>query len=326
MVILWLRESSPKDGSSRGSLLNPRSQQHLQQQHMEQEEVLHLQVRKHRSTQQQQKELRGENEDGRPAAQVVVRSGEEIGQPQDDRNSKDSLAKDNSNNDQGSRGQQQKGDQHHRTAAAAVKTHTATATTIRLSSKRTRERIKSKVSSLAAAAAASIPKARKAIKGSGNYKNNKSNNGRKSAGKAKHPSEIKNQRGGFKSTKERKQAQLIPVLDEHGVTIEDHFISPRDSDGDGVPDYFVLLRPSGDNVMDLGLFDDDVVAPVAAIPPATAVGAPPVVPASKPVVGPITVTQPIAPQQPPPVPANVESVEASPSIPIAPSALPAATV
>jgi len=80
--------------------------------------------------------------------------------------------------------------------------------------------------------------------------------------------EEKNQRGRFKSTKERKLAQLMPVLDEYGVVIEDHFISPRDSDGDGVPDYYVLLRPSSSidtAAADIGLFEDEVTK--APLPP-----------------------------------------------------------
>ncbi|KAF9131461.1 Chromatin structure remodeling complex protein sfh1 [Mortierella sp. 14UC] len=300
MAILWLRESSSKDGSSRKSLFNPGSQQQ-QQQYVEQEELLLLQAKKHLLTQQQQKEHRREEKKGdRFAAPVVAGSGKETRQYQDDRKTKDATTTGNNINDQGSESQQQKDHHHHHVAAAAAKTP-VTPTTMTMSqsgSKRASERIKSKVSSLAAAVP-SIPKACKVIKGSN--KNNKSNNGRKAAGKAKHPSEIKNQRGGFKSTQERKQAQLIPVLDEHGVTIEDHFISPRDSDGDGVPDYFVLLWPSGDNVMDLGLFDDDVVVPVAAAPAFAPAPAPavvlPVGPASKPVVVLVTTPQPIAPQQ-----------------------------
>ncbi|GJJ70721.1 hypothetical protein EMPS_03071 [Entomortierella parvispora] len=86
----------------------------------------------------------------------------------------------------------------------------------------------------------------------------------------------KNQRGRFKSTKERKLAQLIPALDEYGVIIEDHFISPRDSDGDGVPDYYVLLRPSSsiDTAADIGLFDDEVVKAQPHPTPLTPPGSP----------------------------------------------------
>ncbi|KAF9277056.1 hypothetical protein BGZ68_009565 [Mortierella alpina] len=108
-------------------------------------------------------------------------------------------------------------------------------------------------------------------------KNTMSDNAPKAkAGADKHPSSRaheKNQRGGFKSTKERKLAQLIPVLDENGVVIEDHFISPRDTDGDGIPDIYVLLRPSANSryMMDVGLFDEDIVPPppppVPPVPP-----------------------------------------------------------
>ncbi|KAF9422059.1 hypothetical protein BGZ94_008657 [Podila epigama] len=70
-----------------------------------------------------------------------------------------------------------------------------------------------------------------------------------------------------KSRAERKLGQLIPAVDENGAIIEDHFISPRDSDGDGVPDYYVLLRPSTNPkfMMDVGLFDEDIVAPKPAV-------------------------------------------------------------
>ncbi|KAG0051053.1 hypothetical protein BGZ83_004131 [Gryganskiella cystojenkinii] len=64
------------------------------------------------------------------------------------------------------------------------------------------------------------------------------------------------------SKKKKKSLQLIPVLDEDGVAIEDHFISPRDKDGDGVPESYVLLRPSVGNhkyMMDVGLFDEEHV-------------------------------------------------------------------
>ncbi|KAI8599304.1 hypothetical protein EDD21DRAFT_445476 [Dissophora ornata] len=83
----------------------------------------------------------------------------------------------------------------------------------------------------------------------------------------KHRAQEKNRRGGFKSTEERKLAQLIPALDENGVIIEDHFISPRDSDGDGIPDYYVLLRPTENSkyMMDVGLFDDEIVQPAPAV-------------------------------------------------------------
>ncbi|KAG0366291.1 hypothetical protein BGZ54_005571 [Gamsiella multidivaricata] len=82
----------------------------------------------------------------------------------------------------------------------------------------------------------------------------------------KHRVQAKNQRAGFKSTEERKLAQLIPALDENGMIIENHFISPRDTDGDGTPDSYVLLRPAADSeyMMDIGLFDDEIVAPVPA--------------------------------------------------------------
>ncbi|KAF9953174.1 hypothetical protein BGZ72_005625 [Mortierella alpina] len=92
----------------------------------------------------------------------------------------------------------------------------------------------------------------------------------------------KNQRSGFKSTKERKLAQLIPALDENGVVIEDHFISPRDTDGDGIPDIYVLLRPTANSryMMDVGLFDEDIAppspAPPSVLPVPLASSAPPV--------------------------------------------------
>lgn len=230
-------------------------------------------------------------EEGRVVEHVVVRSGnDDGGRSQGDKKMRDTGT--NSNKDQGSGGQQQEDqEQKGRHPHKALKTTPITTTTVnnQSTSKRTTERIKAKVSSLAAAAAASLPKARKVIK------SNKSIKPRKPAIKAKHPNEVKNQRGGFKSTQERKQAQLIPVLDEHGATIEDHFISPRDSDGDGVPDYFILLRPSSDNgkdMMDLGLFDEEVVAPVPA--PASAVAA-----VALPSVVPTTVPPPVAPSQAP---------------------------
>ncbi|KAF9351453.1 hypothetical protein BGX26_010553 [Mortierella sp. AD094] len=61
-------------------------------------------------------------------------------------------------------------------------------------------------------------------------------------------------------------------MDENGVVIEDHFISPRDSDGDGIPDFYVLLRPTADSkyMLDVGLFDDEIVAPAPAPAPAAA--------------------------------------------------------
>ncbi|KAF9431192.1 hypothetical protein BGZ76_000516 [Entomortierella beljakovae] len=95
-----------------------------------------------------------------------------------------------------------------------------------------------------------------------------------------------NQRGGFKSTEERKLAQLMPAMDENGVVIEDYFISPRDTDGDGIPDTFVLLRPSTNSnyMMDVGLFDDVIAASVntpAPVPVAsTSIPSPAQVPAS----------------------------------------------
>ncbi|ORZ28411.1 hypothetical protein BCR41DRAFT_367047 [Lobosporangium transversale] len=86
----------------------------------------------------------------------------------------------------------------------------------------------------------------------------------------------KNERGGFKSTEERKLAQLIPVLDEDGIIIEDHFISPRDTDGDGIPDSYVLLRPapSSEYMADIGLFDDDIAPPIPAVPSLATITAP----------------------------------------------------
>ncbi|KAF9153574.1 hypothetical protein BG015_003110 [Linnemannia schmuckeri] len=267
MAILWLRESSPKDGTGRASLFNPRSQS-LQQEH--QEEVLLLQVKKHHVSMKQ-------GEAGRVTEPVVSRAGKvTIGQWQGGRRStKDISGNSNSGKDQGSGRQQRQTEKreqdqegHHPYRALKTTPRATTTTTVNSQStaKRATERIKSRISSFAAAAAFSIPKARKVIKG------NKSNKSRKLTSKAKNPNEVRNQQGGFKSTQERKQAQLVPVLDEHGNTIEDHFISPRDSDGDGVPDHFVLLRPFADNakdMMDLGLFDDDVVVPatVAAPPP-----------------------------------------------------------
>ncbi|KAF9536782.1 hypothetical protein EC957_009728 [Mortierella hygrophila] len=284
MAILWLREFGPKDGADRAPLFNPRSQppQSHQELQQEREEVLHLQVKKYRVSMKQ--------EEGRDVEHAVVKSGRDAGgRLQGEKKTRDTGA--NGSKDQRPRGHQQqveqdqKGRHPHRAPKPITVNNQST-------SKRATERIKSKVSSLAAAAAASIPKARKVIKSN---THNKSTKSRKPANKAKHPNAVKNQRGGFKSTQERKEAQLIPVLDEHGATIEDHFISPRDSDGDGVPDYFVLLRPSSDNgkdMMDLGLFDEVVVAPVLAPAPAVAAVA-------LPHVAPATVPSPIAPPQAP---------------------------
>ncbi|KAF8933698.1 hypothetical protein BGZ47_010757 [Haplosporangium gracile] len=284
MAILWLRESSPRDGTDRPSLFNPRSQPHPPQQE-HQEEVLLLQVKKHHVSAKH-------GEAGRFTEPVVARAGKvAVGHSQGDRKStKDISGNSNSRKDQEYGGQQrqtekqeqeQKGRYPHRALKTTPTTTTTTTVNNQSTSKRATERIKFKISSFAAAAAASIPKARKVTKG------NKSNKSRKPTSKAKHPNEVRNQRGGFKSTQERKQAQLIPVSDEHGTTIEDHFISPRDSNGDGVPDYFVLLRPFADNakdIMDLGLFDDDVVGPAAAPSP----------PLPQPVV-PVTVPPSVAP-------------------------------
>ena len=61
---------------------------------------------------------------------------------------------------------------------------------------------------------------------------------------------------------ERKSSQLIPVMDEEGKAIQDHFVSPRDIDGDGTPDSYVLLRPNVGNqkyMMDDGLFDETLI-------------------------------------------------------------------
>ncbi|KAG0209899.1 hypothetical protein BGX33_005278, partial [Mortierella sp. NVP41] len=246
------------------------------------EEVLHLQVKKHYHSSQQESHIQHEQrreQEGRHIPPVVARPGQRAIPPQEERKPKDIPSNSSSEKDKGSGKQQQEQRGHNRIEKVSTTTTSGSQST----SKRTGERIKAKVSSLAASARASIPKAPKAIK---DNRNNKSNKGAKSA-KAKHPNEVKNQRGGFKSTQERKQAQLIPVLDEHGVTIEDHFISPRDTDGDGdgVPDYYVLLRPSTDNSMvEMGLFDDDVTAvPAPPAPPvilaaAIPVPPPPVVP------------------------------------------------
>lgn len=160
-------------------------------------------------------------------------------------------------------------------------------------------------------------------------KNTMSDNAPKAkAGAGKHRSSLaheKNQRGGFKSTKERKLAQLIPALDENGVIIEDHFISPRDTDGDGIPDSYVLLRPSGNSryMMDVGLFDEDLVPPppppVPPVPPvstAALVTAAPQVPvttseSSVPLAAAVPVIEvqvPAAPQAP-----SVPSLESAPT-------------
>ncbi|KAG0295035.1 hypothetical protein BGZ96_012698 [Linnemannia gamsii] len=303
MAVLWLREFSPTDSISRASLFNPRSQPSQQKQqghHSHKHEEVLLQAKKHHVSTPKQ-------EDSQFAEPVVARSGKDVeGQAQGDTTMRQDTGGNNSNKDQGSREQQeQKGRHPHQRVAETTQIATTTTVNNQSASKRATERIKSKVSSLAAAAAASIPKARKAIKG--NNKSTKGNIDRKPAGNGKHPNELKNQRGGFKSTRERKQAQLIPVLDEHGATIEDHFISPRDSDGDGVPDYFVLLRPSADNgnsMMDLGLFDDDTVVPVPA--PLLVATAPP--PPVHLVVVPAIVSPPVAPPPPPPPPAAAAPV------------------
>ncbi|KAG0082425.1 hypothetical protein BGZ93_010964 [Podila epicladia] len=95
-----------------------------------------------------------------------------------------------------------------------------------------------------------------------------------------------------KSILERKLGQLIPALDENGVIIEDHFISPRDSDGDGIPDYYVLLRPSTNRyMMDVGLFDEDAV-----VPPAPAVLSAVIIashPTAIPIVDPVVLVSPM---------------------------------
>lgn len=100
-----------------------------------------------------------------------------------------------------------------------------------------------------------------------------------------------------KSRTERKLGQLIPAQDENGETIEDHFISPRDSDGDGIPDYYVLLRPSTNKyMMDVGLFDEDVV-----VPPAPAVLSSVII-ASQATAVPEAPAIPAAPMEAPPAP------------------------
>ncbi|KAI9237472.1 MAG: hypothetical protein BYD32DRAFT_416338 [Podila humilis] len=118
-------------------------------------------------------------------------------------------------------------------------------------------------------------------------KNQKSKNA-KEKGKGNRPQ---------KSRTERKLGQLIPALDENGEIIEDHFISPRDSDGDGIPDYYVLLRPSpNDYMMDVGLFDEDVV-----VPPAPAVLSS-VILASQPTAISEAPALPVSPMEAPPAP------------------------
>ncbi|KAK3814997.1 MAG: hypothetical protein J3Q66DRAFT_401971 [Benniella sp.] len=69
-----------------------------------------------------------------------------------------------------------------------------------------------------------------------------------------------------KAFKSRKPATKSTV-DETGHLIEDHFISPRDTGGDGVPDFFVLLRPTANSkyMMDVGLFEDEIAVPVPAV-------------------------------------------------------------
>ncbi|KAG0025716.1 hypothetical protein BGZ82_009878 [Podila clonocystis] len=117
-----------------------------------------------------------------------------------------------------------------------------------------------------------------------------------------------------KSRLERKLGQLIPALDENGVIIEDHFISPRDSDGDGIPDYYVLLRPSTNRyMMDVGLFDEDVV-----VPPAPAVlssvilsSQPTAIPAVDFVVDPVV---PVSPMEAPPPAATPPPPPPAPSV------------
>ena len=344
LAILWLRESSPKDGSGqRPSLFSAKTRQ----QHLQEEEVLHLHIKKQQSRhqpaspaaaaaeiQQQKRDppliQHEQRMEGQYTGPVVARS--KIAQ--DNQEAKDattttsdssgsSSSNNNGNREQGS-GEKQKG--HHQLDREAKLTATKINQSI---SRKAGQSIKSRVSALAAAAVASIPKARKIIKESSsssssstknrNNNNSRSNKNRKSTA-SKHPSEAKNHRGGFRSTLERKRAQLIPVLDEHGVTIEDHFISPRDSDGDGVPDYFVLLRPSTENakyMMDMSLFDDDTVV-VPATPPAnppvaaTVAGtAPsPIAPAT-PLVGAVAAAAPMTPD----ATSKVEPVAKSGTVP-----------
>ncbi|KAF9160554.1 hypothetical protein DFQ26_005401 [Actinomortierella ambigua] len=109
-----------------------------------------------------------------------------------------------------------------------------------------------------------------------------------------------------KMREERKQGQLIPVMDENGVEIEDHFISPRDLDGDGIPDAYVLLRPTDNSkyMMDVGLFDEDTAAMAMMVPvppkPSSTESAPSPPPTPEPTKKPPVVvivpgSQPIAP-------------------------------
>ncbi|KAF9568841.1 hypothetical protein EC968_002862 [Mortierella alpina] len=130
----------------------------------------------------------------------------------------------------------------------------------------------------------------------------------------------KNQRGGFKSTKERKLAQLIPALDENGVVIEDHFISPRDTDGDGIPDIYVLLRPTANSryMMDVGLFDEDSVLPPPVLPVPPLSPATPITPAP---FAPSTTAElsvPLASEAPIPIPVLEIPVPAAPPAPAVP--------
>lgn len=124
--------------------------------------------------------------------------------------------------------------------------------------------------------------------------------------KLKNPKEKGKGNKPQKSRSERKLGQLIPALDENGEIIEDHFISPRDSDGDGVPDYYVLLRPSTNKyMMDVGLFDEDVVIPPApAVLSSVIIASQPTATLEAPVisVSPMEASPP--PPPPPPVPAS----------------------
>ncbi|KAF9586760.1 hypothetical protein BGW38_000011 [Lunasporangiospora selenospora] len=125
-------------------------------------------------------------------------------------------------------------------------------------------------------------------------------------------------RNAFKSTEERKRAQLIPALDESGTVIEDHFISPRDTDGDGIPDTFVLLRPSGNPkyMMDVGLFDDEIaMAPLPKGPPT------PVLSASSPIPSPTTLSPTVGKVSSPVVGAVVDSSSTPPGNPPSSGAL-----
>ncbi|KAG0307916.1 hypothetical protein BGZ98_009482 [Dissophora globulifera] len=138
------------------------------------------------------------------------------------------------------------------------------------------------------------------------------------AGSSKHRAEQKNQRGGFKSTEERKLAQLIPALDENGVIIEDHFISPRDTNGDGIPDSYVLLRPNANSkyMMDVGLFDDDIPLPQPKpIPAPVSASAP--VPASAP--APVAVPVPVPALALAPAPAPAPALAPAPAPASAPA-------